>query len=254
MNSAERLSGLKLSRREALAAQFRSLDPRDPGTWPALPRLAAWVGAFVLVLVVGALAVLSDETSRLQRERERETGLQKTYRDKLAQAVNLAPLRQRKQLVQQQVQALEQQLPGRPEMDAMLADVAEAARRRNLVVESFRPGALQLREHHAELPIALRLTGQYHDIGGFAADVARLPRIVALHDLQLTALAAPARAPLPAATGSAAAASSHPSAQLTFEAIALTYRTLEPAERAEQQQRRRQAEKTMPRPAPGARP
>lgn len=253
MTGTERLPALERSRRETLAAQFRGLDLREPGTWPALPRLAAWAGAFALVLVIGALAVLSDEASRLQREREREPGLQKTYLDKLAQAVNLAPLRQRKELVQQQVQALEQQLPGSSEMDALLADVAEAARRRNLVVESFRPGALQLREHHAELPIALRLTGHYHDIGGFAADVARLPRIVSLHDLQLTTPAAPARASLPSATSSTSAASSHASAPLSFEATALTYRTLEPAERAEQQ-RRRQAEKATPRPAQGARP
>jgi type IV pilus assembly protein PilO len=257
MSGAERPPTPKPSRREALAAQFRGLDPREPGTWPALARLAACAGAFLLVLVVGALAVLSQEASRLQREREREPVLQQTYKDKLAQAVHLTPLRQRKQTVQQQVQAQEQQLPGRSEMDALLADVAEAARRRNLVVEGFRPGTLQLREHHAELPVALRLTGQFHDIGGFAADVARLPRIVALHDLQLTAVASPARdsarASLPAATGSAALPSTHPPVQLTFEAVALTYRTLEPAERADSQ-RRRQTEKAAPRSAPGARP
>ena len=256
MSGTERPTVLGPSRREALAAQFRGLDPRDPGSWPALPRLAAWIGAFALVLVVGALAVLSDEASRLQREREREPVLRKTYSDKLAQAVNLAPLRQRKLLVQQQVRALEQQLPARAEMDALLADVAEAARRRDLVIESFRPGALQLRDQHAELPVALRLTGRFHDIGGFAADVARLPRIVVLHDLQLAALPAPARDGARAAQAAATAsppAASAPAVLLSFEATALTYRTLEPAELADQQ-RRRLGEKAPARPTPGARP
>lgn len=236
--------GLPRLSREALAAQFRGLDPRDPGVWPLLPRLAAWAAALLLVLVAGALAVLSEEYARLERERAREPALQKTYRDKLAQAVNLAPLRQRKQLVQQQVQELERQLPRRSEMDALLSDLADAARRRDLGIEIFRPGALQLREHHAELPITLRLSGRYHDIGAFAADVARLPRIVALHDLQLTA---PPPAPRePARNPAAGPARGGPSADaqpvLTFEATALTYRALEPAELAEQQ-RRREAEK-----------
>lgn len=250
------------ARREALASQFRGLDARDPGAWPLLPRLAAWGGLLLLVLVLGTVAVLSDEVSRLQRERERESTLRQAYRDKLVQAVQLAPLRQRKQLVQQQVQTLERQLPGRAEMDALLSDVAEAARRRDLTVEVFRPGALQLREHHAELPIALRLSGRYHDVGSFAADVARLPRIVALGELQLTAVPTAAREgagpgaviPLPGAPGRAAPGPAAP-ARVVVEATALTYRTLEPAEAAEQQ-RRREAEKAAGRRpgAAGARP
>lgn len=243
--SAPARPGIPRLSREALVAQFRGLDPRDPGVWPLLPRLAAWAAALLLVLVAGALAVLSDEFGRLERERAREPALQKTYRDKLAQAVNLAPLRQRKQLVQQQVQELERQLPRRSEMDALLSDLADAARRRDLGIEIFRPGALQLREHHAELPITLRLSGRYHDIGAFAADVARLPRIVALHDLQLTAPTTTPREPArnPAAgpaRGGTPPADAPP--VLSFEATALTYRALEPAELAEQQ-RRREAEK-----------
>lgn len=247
MSDSARPGTPRLSR-EALAAQFRGLDPRDPGVWPLLPRLAAWAAAGLLVLLAGALALLSDEYARLERERAREPTLQKTYRDKLAQAVNLAPLRQRKQLVQQQVQELERQLPRRSEMDALLSDLADAARRRDLGIEIFRPGALQLREHHAELPITLRLSGRYHDIGAFAADVARLPRIVALHDLQLTAPPPPPPSPPretarnPAAGAARGGPPADASPVLAFEATALTYRALEPAELAEQQ-RRREAEK-----------
>lgn len=246
MALAER-SSKPTQQRERLLAQFQGLDPRDPGRWPLLPRLSAWGATLVLVLCLGWVALLSDESSRLQAERERESTLRASYRAKLAQAVNLAPLRQQKQVVQQRVQGLERQLPARAELDALLSEVAEAARSRGLRIEGFRPGALRLRDHHAELPIALRLSGAYHDLGNFAADIAGLQRIVALQDLQLTL-----QAPATPATGIRPASPSGRPAEdrtavpagpplLLFEATALTSRTLEPAEAAEQQ-RRRQAE------------
>jgi type IV pilus assembly protein PilO len=246
MTVAQRPS-MAASSRDRLLAQFRGLDPRDPGRWPLLPRLCAWGATLALVLVLGWVTLLSAEAARLQAEREREAALRASYQAKLAQAVNLAALRQQKQVVQQRVQGLERQLPARAEMDALLSEVADAARARGLRIEGFRPGALRLREHHAELPIALRLSGRYHDLGDFAADVAHLQRIVALQDLQLTVQAAAtpaagARAPAPAGRpGDERAAGPAGPPLLLLEATALTFRALEPAEAAEQQ-RRRQAE------------
>jgi type IV pilus assembly protein PilO len=233
------------SRRERLLAQFRGLDPRDPGRWPLLPRLSAWSVLLAMVLGLGWVMLLSAESSRLKTERERESTLRASYRAKLAQAVNLGPLRQQKQVVQQRVQGLERQLPARAEMDALLSEVAEAARARGLRIEVFRPGTLRLRDYHAELPIALRLSGRYHDLGDFASDVARLQRIVALQELQLT-VQAPAT---PAGPGRPTAATGLTTEDRTagptgpplllLDAKALTFRTLEPAEAAEQQRRRK---------------
>ena len=195
------------------ASQFRGLNAREPGQWPTLPKLAAWLGAAVLVVVAGWFGLLSSAADELQAERDREPTLKADYRGKLAQAVNLVELRKQKLQVQEYVTQLEKQLPGKAEMDALLSDINQAGLGRGLQFELFRPGQVEVKEYYAELPITIRVTGRYHDVGSFAADVANLSRIVTLHNLNI-----------------APASAKDVSGNLVMDATARTYRYLDASE------------------------
>lgn len=173
---------------DEFASQFRGLDFKQPGQWPMLPKVASWVLLAVLVVVLLWLVLLSDKKDELEAERNKEPSLKTDYRSKLAQAVNLPELRKQKQQVEEYVTQLEKQLPGKAEMDALLTDINQAGIGRGLQFELFRPGAVAVRDYYAELPITIRVSGRYHDIGAFAADVANLSRIVTLHDLSVTGI------------------------------------------------------------------
>ncbi len=170
---------------EQAAAQFRDLDFKQPGQWPLLPKLASWLVMGAMFVLLGWFALLSDKAGELDTERDKEPSLRQDYRGKLAQAVNLPELRKQKQQVEEYVTQLEKQLPGKAEMDALLTDINQAGIGRGLQFELFRPGAVAVRDYYAELPITIRVSGRYHDIGAFAADVANLSRIVTLHDLAI---------------------------------------------------------------------
>ncbi len=169
------------------ASQFRNLNTREPGQWPTLPKVAAWVAVAAVAVGLGWFFVLSDASTELETERQREPTLKDTYRNRLAQAVNLSELRKQKLQVEEYVTQLEKQLPGKAEMDALLSDINQAGLGRGLQFELFRPGQVAIKDYYAELPIAIRVTGRYHDIGSFAADVANLSRIVTLQNLSITA-------------------------------------------------------------------
>ena len=171
---------------DELASQFRGLNPNQPGQWPILPRLATWLVAAVAVVVVGWFLVLSAEADNLEAERKKEPTLKEDYRNKLAQAVNLGELRKQRLQVQEYVTQLEKQLPGKAEMDALLSDINQAGLGRGLQFELFRPGQVVVKDYYAELPIAIKVSGRYHDIGAFAADIANLSRIVTLHGLNIS--------------------------------------------------------------------
>jgi type IV pilus assembly protein PilO len=171
---------------EQVASQFRGLNRNEPGQWPILPKVATWTLLGAMVVVLGWFLLVSDKSTELDAERTKEPGLKQDYRSKLAQAVNLPELRKQKQQVEEYVTQLEKQLPGKAEMDALLTDINQAGIGRGLQFELFRPGAVAVRDYYAELPITIRVTGRYHDIGAFAADVANLSRIVTLHDLSIS--------------------------------------------------------------------
>ena len=193
--------------------QFRDLNPNQPGQWPLLPRLTVWIVVAVIVIVVGWLLWLSDQANDLQAARDKEPTLKSEYRTKLSQAINLDALKTQKAEVQTYVTQLEKQLPGKAEMDALLTDINQAGVGRGLVIDQFIPGQTETKEYYAELPIAIRVTGRFHDIGAFAADIAALSRIVTLHNLSIS--------PDTKTAGSSA---------LSMEATARTYRYLDPAE------------------------
>ena len=169
----------------SLKAQFVGLNPNDPPSWPALPRYLLCIA--VTALVVGGLwfAWLSSSDEELTAERAKETVLKDEFTKKLTQAVNLDALKKQREQVQQYVTQLEKQLPSKAEMDALLSDINQAGLGRSLQFELFRPGQISVKEYYAELPIAVRVTGRYHDIGAFAADIANLSRIVTLNNLTL---------------------------------------------------------------------
>ncbi|WP_269631777.1 type 4a pilus biogenesis protein PilO [Pelomonas sp. BJYL3] len=199
--------------------QFRGLNPQEPGQWPLAPRLMAFLVAAALAVTAGWFLVLADAQTALDAEAAKEPGLRQDFRNKLIQAVNLPELRKQKSQVEEYVNQLEKQLPGKADMDALLSDINNAGVGRGLQFELFRPGAEVVRDFYAEKPISLKVSGRYHDIGSFAADIANLSRIVTLSNVNLTAIQA---------------RDSGVSGALTMEAMARTYRYLDAGEVAEQ--------------------
>jgi type IV pilus assembly protein PilO len=186
MATSTKTPGFELSTMfEQAAAQFRGLNSRQPGQWPILPKLATWLALAAMVVVLGWLLLLQGKSDELDAERAKEPTLKTSYRSKLAQAVNLPELRKQKLQVEEYVTQLEKQLPGKAEMDALLSDINQAGIGRGLQFELFRPGSVAVKDYYAELPISVKVSGRYHDIGAFAADVANLSRIVTLHDLTI---------------------------------------------------------------------
>lgn len=169
----------------SLKAQFSGLDPNDPPSWPALPRYLLCFAVTVLVVVALWFVWLSSSDEELTAEQAKEVTLKEDYKKKLVQAVNLDALKKQREQVQQYVTQLEKQLPSKAEMDALLSDINQAGLGRSLQFELFRPGQVSVKDYYAELPIAVRVTGRYHDIGAFAADIANLSRIVTLNNMIL---------------------------------------------------------------------
>ena len=168
-----------------LKAQFTGLNPNDPPSWPALPRYLLCLAVTVFVVAGLWFFWLNSSEEELTAEQGKETQLKEDFTKKLSQAASLEALRKQREQVQQYVTQLEKQLPSKAEMDALLSDINQAGLGRSLQFELFRPGQVSVKEYYAELPIAVRVTGRYHDIGAFAADIANLSRIVTLNNLTL---------------------------------------------------------------------
>ena len=194
---------------EGAASQFRSLNPNEPGQWPMLPKIVSWTLVAVVMVVLGWFLLLSGAHDELDTERAKEPTLKADYRSKLGQAVNLAELRKQKLQVEEYVTQLEKQLPGKAEMDALLSDINQAGLGRGLQFELFKPGQVVVKDYYAELPISIKVSGRYHDMGAFAGDIANLSRIVTLHNLSI------------------AAAPKDATGALAMEATARTYRYLD---------------------------
>jgi type IV pilus assembly protein PilO len=171
-----------------ITAQFSGLDANDPPSWPALPRYLLCLAVTIVVVVALWFLWLSSSDEELTAEQAKEVQLKEDYKKKLAQAVNLEALQKQREQVQQYVTQLEKQLPSKAEMDALLSDINQAGLGRSLQFELFRPGQVSVKEYYAELPIAVRVSGRYHDMGAFAADIANLSRIVTLNNLSITPL------------------------------------------------------------------
>jgi type IV pilus assembly protein PilO len=199
--------------KDRLLSQFQNLDPRNPVAWPALPRYALFVLVAVIVVVALWFVWLSSADDELEEERKKEAKLREEYTGKLVKAVNLDALLKQREQVLQYVTQLEKQLPSKAEMDQLLSDINQAGVGRSLQFDLFRPGQVAVKDYYAELPISIKVSGGFHDMGSFASDIANLSRIVTLNNLTI----------LPVKDGT-----------LAMEATAKTFRYLDPDEVASQ--------------------
>jgi type IV pilus assembly protein PilO len=166
---------------------IRRLNFREAGNWPLLPKIAVLSILVVLILLAGAFFDWKDQLDALDRAQDDEAKLRVSYSEKKAKAVNLELYVQQLKEIEQAFGALLKQLPNKSEMDALLTDINQAGLGRGLQFELFRPATRErIAEFYAELPITVRVTGTYHDMGAFASDVAQLPRIVTLNDIGIT--------------------------------------------------------------------
>ena len=198
-----------------LADDFKGLDPRDPGMWPAAPRVV--VAIVLLVLTVAGFWWFDwqGQVETLAAREAEEVQLRQSWMTKKRQAVNLDEHRRQLAEIDRQFGALLKQLPNRAEMDSLLSDINQAGLGRGLQFELFKPGADVIKEFYAEMPIDVRLSGVYHDLGEFAADVARMPRIVTLNNVGIA---------------------TDKDGRLKLDTKAITYRYLDEEELAQQRQ------------------
>jgi type IV pilus assembly protein PilO len=192
---------------------IRRLNIREVGSWPLLPRIALLALVFVAILAAGAALDWKDRYEELDRARQEEGKFKEQYATKKAKAINYDIYVQQLKEIEQSFGALLKQLPNKAEMDALLTDINQAGLGRGLQFELFKPAAQErLADFYAELPISVRITGNYHDMGAFASDVAQLPRIVTLNDLAIA----------------------NDKGVLTMDAVAKTFRYLDEEEIAKQ--------------------
>jgi type IV pilus assembly protein PilO len=170
---------------ERIAAQFRGLNPNDPASWPIVPKAALCAAVAAAIVVALWFIWLTNSADELASEQAKEETLRADYKKKVAQAVNLDALRKQREQVVVYVNQLEKQLPSKAEMDALLSDINQAGLGRSLAFEHFKPGQVSVKEYYAELPISIKVSGRYHDMGSFAADIAHLSRIVTLNNLDI---------------------------------------------------------------------
>ena len=166
---------------------LRNLNPRDIGNWPALPKLGALVILLVLLVFAGYWFDWKGQLETLASAREKEQQLRDSFLDKKKQAVNLEAYRKQLAEIEESFGEMLKQLPNKSEMEALLTDINQAGLGRGLKFELFRPAPRETTsEFYAELPITIKLSGTYHDIGAFASDVSQLSRIVTLNDVALS--------------------------------------------------------------------
>lgn len=222
MKSEGALAQLRSLDFQRLQQDFRGLDPNDPGAWPLAPRIAVFIALFAATIAAAWWFDWSDQAVVLEQREAQERQLRQDWISKKRLAVNLEEHKRQLADIDRQFGALLKQLPNRAEMDSLLAEINQAGLGRGLQFELFKPGSDQIKDFYAEMPIDVRITGSYHDLGEFASDVARMPRIVTLSNIALDA----------AADG-----------RLKLDAKAVTYRYLDEDELAQQRQAAQGAKK-----------
>jgi type IV pilus assembly protein PilO len=198
----------------SLIEDIKGLDPKQPGMWPWPIKVGAFVAIFVLIQAVAGFLLWKEQADQIEKGRQDVDAQKQTFLEKKKLAINLDSYKQQRAEIEQSFGALLKQLPNKSEMDALLIDINQAGLGRGLAFELFKPAPVEnFTEFYAELPVNIRVTGNYHDLGAFASDVAKMPRIVLLTDLKLD----------PPKDG-----------LLAMEAVAKTYRYLDEEEVAKQ--------------------
>jgi type IV pilus assembly protein PilO len=172
---------------KSLAGSFRNLNPRDVGAWPVAPRVAALLGLSLLILLAGWWFVWNEQLATLEARQQEELKLKEEFVAKKTQAVNLDLYVQQLSEIDRSFGALLKQLPNKSEVEALLIEINQSGMGRGLQFELFKPGQEIIRDFYAELPINVRLTGNYHDFGAFAGDISKLSRIVTLNNVAISA-------------------------------------------------------------------
>jgi type IV pilus assembly protein PilO len=194
---------------------LKRLDPKKIGSWPILPKLGVLFITLVLIVAASWWFDWQHQIEGINQEKLKEEGLRKTFLTKKSEAINLPAYQKQLEDIEKQFGALLKQLPGKSEMDALLTDINQAGLGRGLQFELFKPAAQETRrDFYAELPISIKVTGNYHDIGAFASDIGKLSRIVTLENISL--------------------ASAGKSGGLALDALAKTFRYLDDEELAQQ--------------------
>jgi type IV pilus assembly protein PilO len=170
-----------------LIQELRSLDPRDPGRWPFAVRALMTAICFgIVALALIYFFVWQNRMPDLQQREDKEQALRNEYRTKHAKAANLALYKQQLADIEKSFGALLRQLPSKTEVPNLLVDISQTGLAAALQEKLFQPGTEAKKDFYAELPIKITLTGSYHDFGTFVSGIAALPRIVTLHDIQIT--------------------------------------------------------------------
>jgi type IV pilus assembly protein PilO len=172
---------------QAIIEDFKHLNPNDPGAWPIVPKVTVLLSWFLIILLVGWWFLWSEQLTELDTKAKEEETLKQQFIDKKRQAISLDLYTQQLAEIDRSFGALLKQLPNKSEIEALLIEVNQAGLGRGLQFELFRPGQEQLKDFYAELPIAVKINGSYHDFGTFAADIAKLPRIVTLNNIAISA-------------------------------------------------------------------
>jgi len=194
---------------------LKRLDPKKIGSWPILPKLGVLFITLALIVLASYWFDWQHQIEGINQEKVKEEGLRKTFLTKKSEAINLPAYQKQLEDIEKQFGALLKQLPGRSEMDALLTDINQAGLGRGLQFELFKPAAQETRcDFYAELPILIKVTGSYHDMGAFASDIGKLSRIVTLENIAL--------------------ASAGKGGGLTLDALAKTFRYLDDEELAQQ--------------------
>ena len=190
----------------SLADDINNLSLKNVGTWPIPIKIGSMLILFAVLLLGGYWFIWKDQVEALEQAQQQEKKLRVEFLDKKQQAVNLEVYKQQVTEIEQAFGALLRQLPNRSEMDALLTDINQAGLGRGLEFELFRPGQETPKDFYAELPITIKVTGSYHDLGRFASDAAQLPRIVTLNNIGIATA---------------------PSGNLVMDVVATTYRYLD---------------------------
>jgi len=194
---------------------LRRLDPKKIGSWPILPKVGVLFITLVLIIFASYWFDWKVQIERIDQEKLKEEGLRKSFLTKKSEAINLPAYQKQLEDIEKQFGALLKQLPGKSEMDALLTDINQAGLGRGLQFELFKPAVQETRrDFYAELPITIKVSGNYHDIGAFASDIGKLSRIVTLENIAL--------------------ASASKGGGLVLDATAKTFRYLDDEELAQQ--------------------